>query len=150
MAWQAPRTWVVGELVTAAFLNQDVRDNLLYLTTWSQNDVTGARAIDGTVYQNTTDMIMFVTVSVNCRVDGDVDYGRSEVSFRCDAATPPVTDIGTIDTTILVGTTMNYDIQNALSFTFIVLPNFYYKGTSFNTGGGVAPALIDWFEWNCA
>tara|TARA_Y100000310_G_scaffold291725_1_gene319881 strand:+ start:4022 stop:4423 length:402 start_codon:yes stop_codon:yes gene_type:complete len=29
MAWTAPRTYVTGELVTAAILNADVRDNLL-------------------------------------------------------------------------------------------------------------------------
>lgn len=29
MAWTAPRTWVAAEVVTAAILNQHVRDNLL-------------------------------------------------------------------------------------------------------------------------
>jgi hypothetical protein len=29
MAWTAPRTWTTGELVTAAFLNTHLRDNLL-------------------------------------------------------------------------------------------------------------------------
>jgi hypothetical protein len=28
MAYSAPRTWVAGELVTAAYMNQEVRDNL--------------------------------------------------------------------------------------------------------------------------
>lgn len=31
MAWSAPRTWVVGEIVTAAELNTNVRDNMLML-----------------------------------------------------------------------------------------------------------------------
>ena len=31
MAWTAPRTWVTGELVTAALMNTHVRDNLLAL-----------------------------------------------------------------------------------------------------------------------
>ena len=31
MAWTAPRTWVAGAVVTAAHLNQDLRDNLLAL-----------------------------------------------------------------------------------------------------------------------
>jgi len=31
MAWTAPRTWAVGEVVTAALMNTHVRDNLLYL-----------------------------------------------------------------------------------------------------------------------
>jgi hypothetical protein len=29
MAWVAPRTWVTGEIVTAAYLNSNVRDNTL-------------------------------------------------------------------------------------------------------------------------
>ena len=33
MAWSSPRTWVVGELVTATQLNQHLRDNLSYLLT---------------------------------------------------------------------------------------------------------------------
>jgi len=31
MAWTSPRTWVAGELVTAALMNAHVRDNLLIL-----------------------------------------------------------------------------------------------------------------------
>ena len=27
MAWTAPRTWVTGEIVTAAIMNSHVRDN---------------------------------------------------------------------------------------------------------------------------
>lgn len=31
MAWTDPRTWVTGEMVTAAMMNQHVRDNLRWL-----------------------------------------------------------------------------------------------------------------------
>ena len=31
MAWTTPRTWVVGELVTASMMNTHIRDNLNYL-----------------------------------------------------------------------------------------------------------------------
>ena len=33
MAWTTPRTWVSGELVTAALMNSAVRDNLNILKT---------------------------------------------------------------------------------------------------------------------
>ena len=33
MAWTATRTWVAGELVTAALFNTHLRDNLLILKT---------------------------------------------------------------------------------------------------------------------
>jgi len=29
MSWSAPRTWTTGEIVTAAYLNSNVRDNML-------------------------------------------------------------------------------------------------------------------------
>ena len=32
MAWTAPRTWVVAEIVTASVMNTHVRDNLLALS----------------------------------------------------------------------------------------------------------------------
>jgi len=31
MGWTSPRTWVTGEIVTAAMLNEQLRDNFLYL-----------------------------------------------------------------------------------------------------------------------
>jgi hypothetical protein len=31
MAWTAPRTWSVGQLVSAAELNEQIRDNLTFL-----------------------------------------------------------------------------------------------------------------------
>ena len=39
MAWTAPKTWVPGEMATAALLNTHVRDNLLAL---DQHTHTGA------------------------------------------------------------------------------------------------------------
>ena len=52
MAWTAPRTNTVGELITAAILNTDIRDNLLYLKgkagaiTFS-DDIITAYNVDG-------------------------------------------------------------------------------------------------------
>lgn len=31
MAWTAPRTWTVGDIVTASMMNANVRDNMLHL-----------------------------------------------------------------------------------------------------------------------
>ncbi len=48
MAWTAPRTWAVGEVVTAAMQNTHVRDNLLYLKThtdlYDAHDAADAQA----------------------------------------------------------------------------------------------------------
>lgn len=47
MAWTSPRTWVTGELVTAAIMNLHVRDNLSYLKASPAFD--GAITVSGTV-----------------------------------------------------------------------------------------------------
>jgi len=144
MAWSAPRTWVVGELVTAAIMNTFIRDNQLYLSTWAQNDVTGARAIDGTVYQNTTDWIMIVTIQISSVVTNAPQ--STLVTIDCDAATPPVTQIGRIgleaDAVALGG-----DLTAKLAFTFVVLPLYYYQATE---AGAAVSVLEDWFEWGTA
>ena len=48
MAWTAPRTWVSGELVTAALMNSAVRDNLLAIDTFiGGRDLTASRILIG-------------------------------------------------------------------------------------------------------
>lgn len=42
MAWTSPRTWVVGEMLTAALLNAHVRDDILWLAERIGTVVTGA------------------------------------------------------------------------------------------------------------
>lgn len=47
MAWVAPRTWVVGELVTAAMMNQDIRDNSTFLNSrWNWIAAPAAQMTD--------------------------------------------------------------------------------------------------------
>lgn len=41
MAWTSPRTWVSGEVLTAALLNQQVRDNELVLSTHVHSGTAG-------------------------------------------------------------------------------------------------------------
>ncbi len=43
MAWTTPRTWVPGEVVTDTMLNEQVRDNELYLKAWSLVDLLTAQ-----------------------------------------------------------------------------------------------------------
>ena len=54
MAFSMPRTWTTGELVTAAHLNQDVRDNMLFL----------ANPPACRVYHNTTQVMADATETV--------------------------------------------------------------------------------------
>ncbi len=156
MAWTAPRTWVVGELVTAAFMNIHIRDNFLYLQTFEQNDVTGARDIAATIYRNLDDWIRIVTINVRLQVDDDGGgdmIGDASVTIHCDAATPPVTQIAIEENKVTLQTGLfaaGDDVTMRRTITFVVLPLFYYKATSANAGSGAAPGLLDWFEWNPA
>lgn len=55
MAWTAPRTWVVSEIVTAALMNTHVRDNLAYLKGQAGTvAIEDAITVAGTVAASTT------------------------------------------------------------------------------------------------
>ena len=50
MAWSSPRTWTTGELVTAAMLNTDVRDNLNFLAGWGTGYNSDSRTFTNTSF----------------------------------------------------------------------------------------------------
>jgi len=134
MAWTAPRTWVTGEVVTAALMNTHVRDNLLAVQGWMDDcsHSEPSRALD-TIYQNTSGKIKVVSVSITTTAE-EVET----VESLTDSATPPTTVInkqGSADST-----------SGALRFsmTFIVLVNHYYK-VAISTG---SPTLLEWHEWD--
>jgi len=47
MAWTAPRTWVTGEVVTAAMMNTHVRDNLLAIHDFGAGAIITVAAFTG-------------------------------------------------------------------------------------------------------
>jgi len=79
MGWTSPRTWVTGEIVTAAMLNEQLRDNFLYLGDPPLN-------IDsGLLYTDTTnDRVGIGTMSPETLVDisgpGDADLGTLRIT----------------------------------------------------------------------
>jgi hypothetical protein len=56
--WTANRTWVAGEVVTAAIMNQYIRDNLDYLKARPLLDVSD---LDGTVSNTTSTSFVDIT-----------------------------------------------------------------------------------------
>lgn len=54
MAWTAPRTWVVGELVTAALFNTHLRDNVTFLGAARIATVQAAQTTTSTSYTDLT------------------------------------------------------------------------------------------------
>ena len=92
-----------------------------------QIDQTASRAIDGTIYHNTTSGIVMVVVSVVLPSSSAVDFYTQ----------------GTALPSIYVSLLHNLNFSSIyVSTTFIVLPGWYYKGTP--TG---SPVLITWIEY---
>lgn len=93
----------------------------------SQTDVTASRALDGTVYHNTTTKPIMCMVNATCS-------GGGAVLFKSDATASPSLSIGQIYN-------LNASaIQGLISFW--VLPGYYYKGTITSTA-----TLVTWIEY---
>ena len=97
-----------------------------------QSDVTSSRAINGTVYQNTSGRPLIITVTIDCTGD---DYDRA-VAY-CDSNASPTTVV------TAVGHLVGNGEREYLSMTFVAVPSYYYKVTS----AAGTPTLVDWFEW---
>ncbi len=114
-----------------------IREKISYpIYTCTQSDVTASRAINGTVYQNTSGKIMIVTVSVTMTCD---NLETATVTFYCAAANPP---------TVVKGIVSHFQQAATLSsvngaITFVVPVNYYYKATASGTG---AAAKQSWIE----
>jgi len=152
MAWVAGSDVTTGDLITAAQWNNylGATGSLEYLQSWTQNDVTGARAIDATVYRNTSDFILIVLINVNVEIDDVTGVGSSTVTIHSDTATPPTTQIASLEINIGGWGGDATDLETDLAATFVVLPGNYYKATKANAGDGKVPVLLDWFEWGTA
>jgi hypothetical protein len=138
MGWTAPRTWVVGEVVTAAQMNEQVRDNELYLKgeTDKLDDVSqtyagGTKTLD-TIYQNST-KIRLVGITITVTTDAQ-EYVRVLVG----SGTPPTTEI------MYIGAIAANSGGGYWPGTFIVLPNYYYK---IEVAVGT-PTIGNWYEWD--
>ena len=146
MPWTAPRTWVVGELVTAAFMNTFIRDNQIYLAALTQTDATGARDIAATVYRNNGDKGLLAVITCLMEVTGGND-GISQVNAYCEVGTPPAVICGTIRMETQ-GAGLNDDVRSYAQLTIFVPPLYYYMCDTTIAINGVLPILGDWFEWS--
>ena len=126
MGWTTPRTWVTGEVVTAAQLNEQIRDNENalkgYLDDISQTEPT---RVLGTEYQNGT-KIRLVAVSVQDAA------GVSYITLYIKSSSPADDVMGT-----------HYVADSEYQMiTFIIPPNYYYKVVGNNV------TLHEWHEWD--
>jgi hypothetical protein len=83
--WTAPKTWNIGELVTADALNQHVRNNLEYLV---NQPVVGTYQSSGAAYTTTSTSDVLVNSSLSLSVP--ITLGRALVfcSFRATVSNP--------------------------------------------------------------
>jgi len=93
----------------------------------TQSDVTASRALDGTVYQNTTGKTMFISINWS---KGSID----NLIVYSDSANPPTTR---------VSQQTEFGVGSLISQFSVVLPGNYYRAVP-NTGG---LTLNSWIEW---
>ncbi|MEN8493514.1 hypothetical protein ABFB50_00810 [Dehalococcoides sp. THU3] len=140
MSWTEPRTWVTGEIVTAAQLNEQVRDNIDFVhDALPSNTQTVTSNVLGTVYQNTTSAMKFVTVTIGHTL---VDVGQlaRNVAYVKSTSSPD-TEVAEIYSQYVTAT-----IFARLCMTFCVPAGYYYKVTDEDSGGGTS-TLLKWTEW---
>lgn len=103
MAWTAPRTWTTSELVTAAFMNTHVRDNLTFLKGSTGASQDAVRSFTNTSYLDldaltggsgtisavsvSVDTDTFVIVHVGAQLSNSDAGARTFVSYRISGAT---------------------------------------------------------------
>lgn len=92
----------------------------------TQTDVKASRAVNGTVYQNTSGKLMFVSVTVN-------NTAAYSLTGYSDSNAAPALIVSAIYQTT---TAVNDSID------FFVLPNNYYKVVATGT-----PTIASWVEW---
>ena len=95
----------------------------------AQNVATASRAA-GVVYQNTSGKAMYVAIS------WDLSAKSCELSFRTDAANPPVTEVARVADTSPSGTVLKQIVA-------VVLAGNYYE-CAVLTG---TPVLVAWVEY---
>jgi hypothetical protein len=75
MAWTDPRTWVTGEMVTAAMMNQHVRDNMRYLEVLAYVEFTANVSVTATT----------AATAVTVVSSGALTYEAAPIEIECYA-----------------------------------------------------------------
>lgn len=137
MGWTAPRTWVDEEFVDETLMNTHIKDNQAYLKssvethkTVTRTNATASRAIDGTVYQNTSGKYRYCTIT--CYADTAQVEG---INIYCDADNPPTT---------LIAAYLGIALYQNKVVPFFVPPGYYYK-VDYNAA---TPGWGLWFEYD--
>ena len=143
MGWTTPRTWSAAEIVDEDHLNEQIRDNTVYLKTEADKHddcvmrdgttvvyaaPSGARVKDG-IYQNTSGKTRFVALYVTGAAADD----ECTVYVENDS-TPAVAATGVVADTNSYGS----------SCFFLVPSNWYYQ--AYETTATIT--ISSWVEWD--
>jgi hypothetical protein len=120
MAYTTPATFSTGQIVTAAQLNEQIRDNMTYVhdVVYTVSQSTTSQTID-TVYQNTTGKIQINSMSVLFQVPAGNAYS---IQILCGTTNPPTNLVQYIN--VLASTDMIYQ---QFPITFVVAVDNYYE-----------------------
>lgn len=136
MAWTTPKTWAVGEQLTAGNFNPHIRDNLNALRWLGVRKTADETVNNSTVLQNDDHLFFSVAANEVWIVDSwlrVVGSQTADVSFAWAVpagATGSVYAIGEVQS--------GGSIDNIKSYTTITQPFSYQPtATDANTGGGV-------------
>lgn len=139
MAYSAPRTWVTGELVTAAYMNQEVRDNLnaqfpLAAVAWSSYTPTLTQSVTVTAtvtYAKYMQIGKIINVNVLLTVTGAGTLGADIF------VTLPVTAAASFSNLTAVGAGRVFDTSASLNYVGTAVSNTTARiGIVPNAGNG--------------
>lgn len=107
-----------------------------------QNDLTASRAINSTVYQNTSGKVLNVQISTYTSLAANT-FSVGTATVYCDAAASPTTAKGTLGATATLPASTTMTIYSSVSF--IVPIGHYYKVVPATANGGAITKQY-WFE----
>ncbi len=145
MAWTAPRTWVTGEIVTAALMNSAIRDNLLETsasTVTTAGDIVFADAANS--------MGSRLAIGANDKVlvsDGSVpSWGDppDHATRHADSGADPIGS-GALTDVMMAGNMLHNMVLHG--YTEVASETTTSTETTWATVALVIPA--DWTTWRC-
>lgn len=157
MAWTTPRTWVAGEIVTAALLNTHVRDNLLAVSGIWQGYTPTISGFTGTLSVARYSQVG-KTVTVYGKYTVTAVSGTMSVSLPVTASSnlpigtgaPPLGRATALDNPAVTASSGDVYAQTTTTAQFVTAPAAPWNATIPFTWAGGADTLTFLFSYEAA
>lgn len=106
------------------------------------SDVTASRAIDGTIYRNTSGRPILAIISLTCIRTTDAE--RAFVTGYVENVTPPTVVNGAAGLHVAAGITESAEVM--LGFLLLAIPNNDYYRIRSTVDGSATVTLFSWVE----